>query len=347
MKQPVGIWVTDTHLSENTVEINKHIFSQLFTLCEQLGVHQIFHGGDIFTSRKGQPEVVLNAFKGILDAAAEKQVRILAIPGNHDKTSYVSDSSYLDAFNGHPALTVLEAGSSLRYDHGTSMMNIFFLPYFDESLMYGERLQQIVGQLADDELNILFTHIGIDGVKNNGHVNIENDVKQDLFDMFYLVFVGHYHDRQTLGSRDHIVYTGSAYQANFGEDDQKGCTVLYDDGSFEFINLDFPQYITIEVLPEDLTGELIQMATNKLSESKIKFKVKQEIGDDKKPYVAELEKLGVKVEIEKESFTPLENIGASQVTFTDNDILTSYGHWSVDRKIENADFGKSILSEVL
>jgi DNA repair exonuclease SbcCD nuclease subunit len=343
MKQPIGIWVTDTHLTENTIDVNFSIFAQIFKLCNQLGVKQIFHGGDVFTSRKGQLEVVLNAFKSILDQAAEQQIMILAIPGNHDKTSYVSDSSFIDAFNGHAALTVLEAGSALHYD----TMNIYFLPYYDENLMYSDKLQEIRAKLSDDECNILFTHVGIDGVKNNGHVNVENDLKQNLFDDFHLVLVGHYHDRQVLGSRDHIVYTGSAYQATFGEDVNKGCAVVYDDGTYEFIDLAFQQHITLDILPQDLDASLMQMIKDKSTEAKIKIKVNDTVGDNGMAMLQSLESNGIRVEIEKTSFKPTDKIGKSQVSFTNDDIIAGYDEFAIDRKIENAEFGKSILMEVL
>lgn len=341
MKQPLAIWVTDTHLSDNTIEINFRIFLQIFNLCDEMGVKTIFHGGDIFTARKGQPEMVLNAFKSTLDQAAERGIHIYAIAGNHDKTDYTSDSSYLEAFNGHPALTVLEAGSRIMYDS----VNVFFLPYYDESLTYTEKLAGFIDAVPDGECNVLLTHVGIDGVKNNGHVNVQNELKPGAFDKFNLVLVGHYHNRQMLGNN--IVYTGSAYQANFGEDGDKGCTLLYDDGSFEFIQLEFPQYITVDLIPSDLDADMISMIKEKQVEAKIRVRINDEVGDDKKGAVAELEAIGVKVEAQKASFSPVEKIGAAQVSFTDNDILTSYNDWGVERKIENAEFGKTLLMEVL
>lgn len=341
MRQPLAVWVTDTHLSDSTVEINFNIFLQIFDFCDGLGIKTIFHGGDIFTSRKGQSEVVLNAFKTILDKAAEREMRIYAIAGNHDKTSYVSNSSYLEAFNGHPALTVLESGARMMFDS----VNFFFLPYYDESLTYGEKLREFIEAVPAGEHNILLTHVGIDGVKNNGHVNVQNELKPDMFKQFNLVLVGHYHNRQMLG--DNIVYTGSAYQANFGEDGDKGCTVLYDDGSFEFIELDFPKFITVDLLPGDLDADMISMIKGKQNESKIRVRISEEVGDNKKGAVAELEAVGVKVEAQKASFSPVEKIGAAQVTFTDNDILTNYDAWSIERKIENPEPGKNLLKEVL
>lgn len=341
MKDPIGIWITDTHLTENTIEVNFSVFDQVFNLCDQLGIKQVFHGGDIFTSRKGQPEIVLNAFKKILDIAKERDIHIIAIPGNHDKTSYVSSSSYLYAFDGHPAFTALEDGGIMDFGN----MLVHFLPYYDESLLYSEKLSQL--ELSQSGLNILLTHVGIDGVKNNGHVNVENSLKQNMFDRFDLVLVGHYHDRQVLGSKNQIVYTGSAYQANFGEDGNKGCTVLYSDGSYEFIGLEFPEYITVEVLPKDIDADLVQMIRNKTSEAKIKIKIQQDVEDDKKGMVAELESFGVKVEVQKQSFSPVSIVTESQVAFTANDILQEYDNWSTDRKVESAEFGKELLKEVL
>lgn len=342
MKQPIAVHITDTHLSENTIDINRNVYTQLFKLCDQLGVKHIFHGGDIFTSRKGQTEAVLNAFKAILDEAFQTGMKIIAIAGNHDKTNYVSDSSFLDAFDGHPAFTVVGAGGSILHDE----INIVFLPYYDEKLSYHGKLEEINTKLIGVVgKHILITHVGIDGVKANSGIKVANEIKPNLFAAFQLVLVGHYHDRQTLG--ENIIYTGSAYQANFGENDEKGVTVIYGDASCEFINLDFPKYITIDVLQKDLDADLVQMITNKSEEAKIRIRINDVLDDSKKGVAVELESLGVKVVVEKGSYVPVDGIGAAQVSFTNQDILVGYDEWAKDRGIEDPEFGKSMLTEVL
>lgn len=344
MKQPLGVWITDTHLSENTLEVNFKVFSQVWELCKKNGISTIFHGGDIFTSRKGQPEVVVNAFKQLVDETYRQGLKIIAIAGNHDKTDYTSQSSFLDAFDGHPSLSVISPYGSLTFEE----LVIHFLPYYDEDLKYNDILSEL--EVDSEKINILLTHIAIDGIKNNGDIKVENDIKQDLFDKFDTVLAGHYHNKQIVGSRDHIIYTGSAYQANFGEDIEKGATIIYDDGSIEFVGFDFPQYTTINIKSEDIDASLLKKLKDTKNQAKddlmIRFRVEGDIDESKKSLVVELQQFS-RVEVVRESFKPIDIVHSESVQITGSDILSLYNQWIIDRNIENSEYGKQLLQKVI
>ncbi len=345
MRSPIAIYIADTHLSENTLEINRKIYSQVSQLAEDLGVKTIIHNGDIFTSRKGQPQIVAVAFKKILDGYAEKGLKIYAIPGNHDKVDGTSDESFLLVYDGHPAFDVLDAGGLM----GHSSIDILFLPYYDEKLVYGEKLKEVSKLIDKDKTTILVTHIGIDGVRSNGGIKIESEITQELFDQFSFVLIGHYHDRQILGSREHIIYTGAAYQANFGEDDRKGCVVIYDDpvDPFEFIELDFPKYVTVDIKPEDLTRELVDQVKDKRTEANVRLRVDGEVTESSKHLVIELQDAGAKVVGEKQEFNPIDVMSNQDVTISGADILEAFDLWGKERKIDNLKYGKKILQGVI
>lgn len=344
MRQPLAIFITDTHLSESTIEINKKIFNQVFMLAEELNCKTIIHGGDCFTSRKGQSEIVLNTFKEILDQAAKRELKIYAIAGNHDKTDTTSDSSFLNTFDGHPAFTVLGAGAMLDHEN----VNIYFLPYYDEQLSYPKKLNEIVKVLDRERMNILITHVGIDGVRSNSGILIDNEVTQEMFEIFSYVLIGHYHDRQALGSREHIIYTGSAYQANHGEDPNKGVVVIYDDpiDPIEFIELDFPRYVTVEVLPEDLTKDLVDQIKAKSTEAKVRIKIKGDLPEEKKAMLVDLQGYA-KIELEKESFVPLDTIGNKDLSMSSNDIMESFDKWTKEKNVKNVKFGRQLLQKTI
>ncbi len=341
---PVAIWITDTHLSEDTLEVNRNIFSQVFFLCREHGIKIIIHGGDVFTSRKGQPEVVLNCWKAILDEAAENEIKIYAIPGNHDKTDGNSKSSFLVAFDEHPAFKLLDEESILSFDN----IAIHFIPYYDEAL-YRDKLDSIVKKLDHSVYNILATHITIEGVRAHSGIKVKNEISQSLFENFRHVLVGHYHNRQLLQD-GRIIYTGSAYQANFGEDDQKGCVLIYDvaegESCVEFIDLDFRKYITIDLLPEDIDKELVEKVELKNQEANIRLRIQGDIPEEKKPFVLQLQGSS-KVDILKESYTPLDIAGTDNVALNSNDIMETYDQWSKERKIEDSEFGRQILTTKL
>lgn len=339
----IGVWITDTHLSENTIDINLSIFGQVFELCKEVDIGVVYLGGDIFTSRKGQSEIVLNTFKRILDEAHENKIRIITIAGNHDKTDYTSPSSFLDAFDGHPTLSVISPFGSLHLDSG---VDIHFLPYYDERLTYQSYLEQI--KTDPTKINILLTHIAIDGVTDNSGTKVSNEIPQSLFDRFDTVLVGHYHNRQVIGSRNHIVYTGSGYPANFGEDSEKGCVLLFDTGEYEFVPLKFPQYATGELLIEDLDKDFIENLKKQLEEDLfIRLKIGGEINDQNKRFIDELLEAGVKIHLIKEDYKPVDIIQAESVEITSSDIRTWYKEWARDRGIKNSEYGEQLLNQIL
>lgn len=345
MRAPIAIHIADTHLAENTLEINRKIFSQVAQLAEDMGVKTILHNGDIFTSRKGQPQVVAIAFKKILDEYAEKGLKIYAIPGNHDKVDGSSDESFLDVYDGHPAFDVLGAGAVMSHEY----TDIIFLPYYDEQLMYGKKLKEVCKLIDNKRTSILITHVGMDGVRSNGGALIENDVTQNMFDIFTYVLVGHYHDRQVLGSREHIIYTGSTHQANFGEDDKKGCVIIYDDpiDCLEFIDLDFPKFITVDVVPEDITTSLRDMVKDKQTEANVRLRITGELTEENKGLIVQIQDTGAKVKVEKQEFNPIDTIANQDVTISNKDILSSFDQWGKERKIEDLKYGKKILQKVI
>lgn len=311
-------------------------------LCDELNVRTIIHGGDIFTSRKGQTQDVLLTWKKILDEAAEQNIKFLAIPGNHDKTNLTKDDSFLHVFHGHSALEVMEAGSALSNND----VDIFFLPYFDEELTYSGKLKEVSQIAAKDRCNILCTHIGIDEAKTNSGIKLGSGVKKEDFERFTYVLVGHYHDRQVFKDGK-IIYTGSAYQANFGEDTNKGVVVIYDDTKdpLEFIELDFTKYVTVDVLPEDLNGDLVLQVNQKQNEANVRIRINGDVTDDKKHFILSMQEAGTKVEVEKESFQPLDILQNKKVVMSDDDIITTFEEWAKERGIKDGKYGKKLLQK--
>lgn len=338
MTKPIALFITDTHLSEHSIETNFSVFEQAINKCLELGINTIFHGGDIFTSRKGQPEIVLNAFKFILDQAATKGINIIAIGGNHDKTDYTSESSYLDAFTSHPALNVMSPYGVIENEG----LLIHFLPYYDEDLIYSEYLKLI--EFPAQYKHVLITHVAINGIKNNGGTEVSNELGSDLFSKFDLVLVGHYHNRQILGN---IVYTGSTHQANFGEDEYKGYTLIYSDASYEFGEFNTPKFITMELNAEDVNSGIVKKFKLAENNNRIRLRICGEYPESKQDLLLELQQSGIKVEKVKEDYAPIDVIQSETVQITSNDILHSYDEWAKENKIEKSEYGRKLIEKCL
>jgi len=337
-KYPLALHITDTHLSESTIEVNISVFQQSFQKCNELGINKLFHGGDIFTSRKGQPEVVLNAFKFILDEAEKAGIVIVAIPGNHDRNNNTLEPSYLDPFTSHPALRVMSPYGAMKFSEEHIMVH--FLPYYDEDLSYRDYLEQI--ECEPSFYNILITHVAINGVKNNDGTKVKNEIELNAFKNFDLVLVGHYHNRQHFGN---VVYTGSTHQANFGETTEKGATILYSDLSYEFVSFDTPTYTTLEANAAEVDNKLLRVLSNNPQSNHIRLKISGDIDEKTQSIILKLQSLGVKIEKVKEDYQPIDVISGETVQITTNDIIEHYSKWAKENEIEDSEYGLKILEK--
>ncbi len=239
-KDIVGIVLTDTHLTRNSIEGNLSIFKQVIAKASELGLKAVHHLGDIFTNREGQPLDILVAFFMIIKMFEDAKIKLICIPGNHDKVFLNSNSSYLDIFK-REYFEVIDSPEVRNFDG----IDVAFIPYYKETDLYPEKLKSVISHLNKNRKTCLFTHIAVDGVINNDGSAVSNELTEDLFSSFYKVFTGHYHNRSQVG--ENIFYIGSAFPQNYGEDSDKGFTLLYSDGSHEYFRPEFKEYIKIEV----------------------------------------------------------------------------------------------------
>jgi exonuclease SbcD len=202
--------------------------------------------GDVFNSRKSQTLLVLKTFEKILDIVQEYNLEMWCIPGNHDKTSYESNESFLDQYKHHPNLHLVSLSGGIPFKEA----NIFlrFIPFFSES-RWLEQYNSFIEYMGEDwqktTRNILCSHIAVNGSQNNDGSKVESTIKPSLFKDFDKVFLGHYHQMQQIGSN--IYHLPSIQQNNFGEDEEKGFTVLYDDGSHELVKSSFKPFIKVKI----------------------------------------------------------------------------------------------------
>ena len=271
MKKPLMLLLTDIHLTDRNIEEVISIVNQAFKKAKSLKLRTIYVLGDIFDSRKSQTLKVLEAWKTILHTAKLEFIELRVIPGNHDKPLYHKEESYLDLYEDHPSMKLIRG--YYAFEEGEYMVHM--IPFFDEKKVYPEYLARAVAatQLLPDFKHILLTHIAVDGVRNNDGSEIEGTLSESSFDCFEKVFIGHYHDYQEVGNN--IIYIGAIRQKNFGEDDKKGFTVFYDDGTYELIKSEFKQFKTVRIdLNTSTEKEINQLIEeSKFDEGHVRFKL--------------------------------------------------------------------------
>ena len=254
MKKPIATIITDTHLSDNNIEVNKSIYQQAIEITKGLGLKTILHGGDIFHSRQKQSQVVLTTFKEILDNFSEQEMQLVSIKGNHDCVENSSDKSFLDPFSTHPAFTLFNTYHS--FSDYTETVGIHFLSHFSEETyipLLKELSEKVISRKRGKK-HILLTHCDVSGGRMNNNIIVKNKITTDLFAAFDLVCIGHWHDMQILDN-GRIKFISASVQHSFGEATGKGITVLYNDLSTEIIPLKYPQYLKYEIAPKDITND--------------------------------------------------------------------------------------------
>jgi len=331
--EDLALMLTDTHLKESTVEINISIWRQAIAICLERGLKEIRHLGDALNSRKAQSILVLKTFNQILKEVHEAGLTVNFIPGNHDKTDYQSEDSFLDPFMFHPGVNIWPKGT---VDRMGDDLAVFQMPFFDEkSGKYGEMIKYLldiaVQEKKQGKKNVLLTHVGVDEAVMNGGTVIEEHLDGGIFDVFDVVYVGHFHDYQELRGGK-IIYMGSSYQANFGEDESKGFQILKTDGSIEFIQADFPKYIKIAIDADKATKEELTEIKKECegSTDNVRFEFTGTKESLKKIDHREYEALGIDVKTKEESVEVLEYDDVS--TFTNESIKDEWLKFSENDK---------------
>lgn len=254
-KSVVAVLFSDGHLSKETVEQNHSIHRQIATFARDMGLDCVIDLGDDFESRKAQPLDILDGYNQQLYIFNEIGVTKISIPGNHDKVDYESTKSYLDIFRHYPNFKLIREYSCIDLIKEWNIL-IHLIPYFKEDTVYLNYLTEAIDRVdnsAKGVKHILCTHIAVNGVNNNDGSEVNNTLNQSVFRKFDKVFVGHYHNRSQVG--ENIFYIGSTAPKNYGEDNQKGICVLYDDLSHEYIPLQFKNYHVVKIDVDSCTAK--------------------------------------------------------------------------------------------
>lgn len=263
MKKPIAIISTDWHIQSKNIEDIQRLITEKCQLAQKLNVKYLICLGDVFESRVSQREDVLNAFKVILDTINVYELKLFIIPGNHDKTNYDSESSFLLPYETHPSVDLV----SDIGDVTISGVDLYFIPFFNDSewLSRFDRISPV------ENKSILFTHIAVTGSVNNDGTHVSSSISPKIFSKFDKVFSGHYHNQQKVGKN--FYHLPSLQQNNFGEDSEKGFTVLYDDLSHELVKSSFKEFVKIKIDIDNVTDDELNSLKRKYknSDSNVRF----------------------------------------------------------------------------
>lgn len=343
----IAIVLTDTHLKEKNIETNKSIYLQSIILAKNNKLNYVFHAGDIFDSRKAQPIVLLKAFEEILTMFEDNKITLVAIPGNHDKTDYTSEDSFLNFFRYHPNFKLVSKFEKFSLNEN---VDLTLIPFFDEKETYSSYLKKSLNEVNKNKYNILLTHISINGVRNNDGSEVKSGIDKSLLTNYNNVLVGHYHDSSNVGNN--VKYIGSAFQHNFGEDENKGFTLIDSEGETSFFKSEFPEYKKIIINVEDFNSlnkkELINSLSNDTNENiRIVFKGTYEELQSIK--IKEYLDLGIDVKLSPNEISSgiIEASNDEVISFDKKSLISEFEIYCEKNQIKNKEQGINYLKKSL
>ena len=344
---PCLLLLNDIHISKDNIPAFKANWQEAIDICRKMDVKEIAIGGDLFFSRAAQTLDVLLAVHDALLTAAEHGIHVTIAEGNHDKVNQENERGYCHVFDQHSNVLVCDEYVSLPLGDDCRFV-LHMMGYFPEDGSFCTRLDRLKEEALDPKrLNFLYIHEGINGALAQPN---DKELPAKIFEDFDKVFVGHYHNR-TIIDKTRIEYIGSSRQHNFGEDEEKGYTVIYTDGSHEFIkNQANTRYRVIDVAAEHAGLHLMDELREIDADGRYKVKVRVHAPQAAMKSVdkaALLDAGATKVELIADDEEMLE-VAASSLfeKFDSHRIRETYEEFCREKQIDDVAIGLEYLSKI-
>ena len=344
---PCLLLLNDIHISKDNIPAFKANWQEAIDICRKMDVKEIAIGGDLFFSRAAQTLDVLLAVHDALLTAAEHGIHVTIAEGNHDKVNQENERGYCHVFDQHSNVLVCDEYVSLPLGDDCRFV-LHMMGYFPEDGSFSTRLDRLKEEALDPKrLNFLYIHEGINGALAQPN---DKELPAKIFEDFDKVFVGHYHNR-TIIDKPRIEYIGSSRQHNFGEDEEKGYTVIYTDGSHEFIkNKVNTRYRVIDVAAERAGLHLMDELREIDADGRYKVKVRVHAPQTAMKSVnkaALLDAGATKVELIADDEDMLE-VAASSLfeKFDSHRIRETYEEFCREKQIDDVAIGLEYLSKI-
>jgi exonuclease SbcD len=348
-RTPIGVMSNDWHIDKSNGEQIIDLITQKINLAKELNIKSLFCLGDVFNSRNAQPLDNLDIFERILDMIHSNGLTLYSIPGNHDKVNYNSNKSYLNQYRHHPALKLIDEAKNINIEG--CIGDIFMIPFYDTErwLVEFERVKKYI----EPGESILLSHIAMEGSINNDGEPVKNRISPSLFKQFKAVYLGHYHNHQSIGKN--IWHLPSICQNNYGENSNKGFTILYNDGSFEIVKSKFKKFKTVEIDLDNISKKEFDsiLLTHKdllnRSDSNIRLKVSGSEDKVKSLPIDQLKQMGFDLKVEsKDIEMSMDDVEEGNVVeFNNTSIKEEFDLFCAKEEYEDIKIGNKYLTKIL
>lgn len=268
---PCALLINDPHASKDNIAEFLKNWNEALEICKDKDIQYLVVGGDMWLSRSAQTLSTLMAVrKAILLATKVYGLYVIIAEGNHCKVDQEAIEGYSHVFSDYESVEVVDNYTEIDL---TDKVSLWAMSYFPENGSFIQRLQDFQEGCCINRAkkNILYIH---EGIRGGLATPSDDELPANLFSAFDATLVGHYHNRKQIPGTN-IEYIGASRQHNFGEDEEKGYTILYSDGSTEFVKNEVNmRYKVIEVDFADMDEEFLAMLSEIKSDSRYKVKVR-------------------------------------------------------------------------
>ncbi len=234
------------------------VLQRIREYCEENGVHHVLFGGDLFHKRGVLYTLPYNLVVAELATWRGWGIRLYANVGNHDSADRHGKVHALQALASAGLLhTVGDDGwdhwtiHADREDHrDVHVTAVAYCPNADELRRRTDAaLDDSESDRDDDTFTVGLFHHGFRGARVG--TSLEYTVKEEAdpdeyAKSFDVMFSGHYHAHQSIGTRDNAWYIGSPMEFVRGETSPKGFLVLdTEEATVERVDLDLPRFVTL------------------------------------------------------------------------------------------------------
>lgn len=343
-KTPCALLINDIHVSKDNIAEFHTNWDEAIKICKEHNIPDIIVGGDLWQSRSAQTLGTLLAVRQAIIKATNSGIDVTLAEGNHDKVDQESVLGYSHIFSEYPHVYIVDDYTALEY--GNNLV-LYVMSYFPEDGSFIKRLNDILENDFDrNKTNVLYIHEGINGALATAN---DKELPSKIFRDFNAVLVGHYHNRCKIKGTC-IEYIGSSRQHNFGEDEDKGYTILYSDGSYEFVkNQANIRYKVVDLVLSQVNITLLDQLTE-LKESGM-YKVKARINCDStevsgidKQKLIEAGATKVEIVTERIEMNVIESHSLDQ-KFDKNGIKKEYSNFCEGKEIP-AEMGLKYLDKI-
>lgn len=268
---PCALLINDSHVSKDNIPEFRKNWKEALEICEKNKIKYLVVGGDLWLSRSSQTLDTLMAVReAVLQATKQYGLYVIIAEGNHCKVDQEKIEGYSHVFSDYESVEVIDFFTEIDLSNQTSL---WVISYFPENGSFSSRLKSIEEkcQIDRSKKNILYIH---EGIRGGLATPSDDELPANLFKKWDAVLVGHYHNRKSIPGTN-IEYIGSSRQHNFGEDEEKGYTILYSDGTTKFIKNEVNQrYKVIEIDIADMDDDFLAMLADIKADPRYKVKVR-------------------------------------------------------------------------